>query len=391
VSHNSYSQAVAARSMRLPLMTAMDYEFQPANHLAFRCADVVAVPHAYPLDALRVRARDPSAHGAIRGSRRRSRLRASRLIQAISAMSASTHPSGRHSAASCGHGAVPPLQESAVQSPASAAGRRREPHGASVAEDAHAGRRDRAAGFGGLLWRGEVLDGPNAIAGADAVISAGGSMNREAAVLGTPAYSVYAGRLAVLIAPLSPTAACGCCARRPRSITCRSSRRNRLPGRWSIMASSESSWTGSQGEGRFVNTRLLRVVLVVGARPNFVKVAPIVRAMEAWNTAHTGTLRFCPVIVHTGQHYDPAMSRLICDDVGLPEPDYFLGVGSGSHAQQTAAVMVEFERCSVRCSRIWLWSPETSIRHWRQLLSAQRNACGGARGGRLAQRRPGDA
>ena len=88
----------------------------------------------------------------------------------------------------------------------------------------------------------------------------------------------------------------------------------------------------------------LRVVLVVGARPNFVKVAPIMRAMEMWNASNGGGLRFCPVLVHTGQHYDPAMSRSICDDVGLPEPDYFLGVGSGSHAQQTAAVMVEFER-----------------------------------------------
>jgi UDP-N-acetylglucosamine 2-epimerase (non-hydrolysing) len=88
----------------------------------------------------------------------------------------------------------------------------------------------------------------------------------------------------------------------------------------------------------------LRVVLVAGARPNFVKVAPIVRAMEASNASDGGALRFCPVLVHTGQHYDPAMSRSICDDVGLPEPDYFLAVGSSSHAQQTAAVMVEFEK-----------------------------------------------
>ena len=52
MSHNSSSQVVAARSLRLPLMTAMDYEYQPANHLAFRCADLVAVPEAFPLDRL---------------------------------------------------------------------------------------------------------------------------------------------------------------------------------------------------------------------------------------------------------------------------------------------------------------------------------------------------
>ena len=51
-SHNSYSQAVAARSLHVPVMTAMDYEYQPANHLAFRCADLVAVPEAFPLDRL---------------------------------------------------------------------------------------------------------------------------------------------------------------------------------------------------------------------------------------------------------------------------------------------------------------------------------------------------
>jgi UDP-N-acetylglucosamine 2-epimerase (non-hydrolysing) len=93
-----------------------------------------------------------------------------------------------------------------------------------------------------------------------------------------------------------------------------------------------------------MRTRSLCVLLVAGARPNFVKVAPILRAMQLWNATDTGTLRFRPVLVHTGQHYDPAMSRLICDDVGLREPDYLLGVGSGSHAEQTAAVMVKFEK-----------------------------------------------
>ncbi len=81
----------------------------------------------------------------------------------------------------------------------------------------------------------------------------------------------------------------------------------------------------------------LRVVNVVGARPNFMKMAPIVRAMQA----HP---EFAPQLVHTGQHYDPAMSRVFFDDLGLPVPDTHLGVGSASHAVQTARIMIAFER-----------------------------------------------
>lgn len=75
---------------------------------------------------------------------------------------------------------------------------------------------------------------------------------------------------------------------------------------------------------------------IVGARPNFMKIAPIQRQMNA-DSAIT------PFLVHTGQHYDERMSKFFFDDLQLPQPDVYLGVGSGSHATQTAKVMVEFE------------------------------------------------
>src|ERR1043166_7120261 len=82
---------------------------------------------------------------------------------------------------------------------------------------------------------------------------------------------------------------------------------------------------------------MLKVINVVGARPNFMKVAPIVAAMKR------RPVSFQPRVVHTGQHYDAAMSDSFFRDLKLPEPDTHLGVGSASHAAQTAAVMERFE------------------------------------------------
>ena len=79
----------------------------------------------------------------------------------------------------------------------------------------------------------------------------------------------------------------------------------------------------------------MRVLVVAGARPNFMKVAPILRALS--RESHEA------VLVHTGQHYDARMSDAFFRDLELPEPDAHLGVGSGSHAQQTARVMEAFE------------------------------------------------
>jgi UDP-N-acetylglucosamine 2-epimerase (non-hydrolysing) len=80
----------------------------------------------------------------------------------------------------------------------------------------------------------------------------------------------------------------------------------------------------------------MHVTCVVGARPNFMKVAPILSAAEIWPDVRTR-------LVHTGQHYDERMSDLFFDQLGLPHPDVHLGVGSGSHAAQTARVMLQFD------------------------------------------------
>lgn len=82
---------------------------------------------------------------------------------------------------------------------------------------------------------------------------------------------------------------------------------------------------------------MLKILNIAGARPNFMKVAPIFAEMRRRPS------EFDPKIVHTGQHYDAAMSDAFFDDLGMPKPDIHLGVGSGSHAVQTAKIMTEFE------------------------------------------------
>ncbi len=90
------------------------------------------------------------------------------------------------------------------------------------------------------------------------------------------------------------------------------------------------------------NRNEIKVLTVVGARPNFMKVAPIIRAIEASNKK-SGRPHIKHVLVHTGQHYDAIMSDRFFTDLGLPKPDVHLGVGSGSHAHLTADVMQKFE------------------------------------------------
>src|SRR2546429_7437257 len=79
----------------------------------------------------------------------------------------------------------------------------------------------------------------------------------------------------------------------------------------------------------------MRVLSVVGARPNFMKLAPVDGEVVKRGVEH--------VIVHTGQHYDHGMSTAFFEELRIPAPDYHLGVGAGSHAQQTAAVMQRLE------------------------------------------------
>jgi UDP-N-acetylglucosamine 2-epimerase (non-hydrolysing) len=80
----------------------------------------------------------------------------------------------------------------------------------------------------------------------------------------------------------------------------------------------------------------MQITHVVGARPNFMKAAPVLRALHAHSAVRQ-------TLVHTGQHYDDAMSDVFFRQLEIPQPDLNLGVGSGTHAQQTAAVMQRFE------------------------------------------------
>ncbi len=104
----------------------------------------------------------------------------------------------------------------------------------------------------------------------------------------------------------------------------------------------------------------MKIISVVGARPNFMKVAPIHRAIANYNSKSSSVSdrhstiqpfnhsnepdRITHLICHTGQHYDEKMSKIFFQDLELPEPDFYLGVGSGTHAEQTGKVMIEFEK-----------------------------------------------
>jgi len=86
----------------------------------------------------------------------------------------------------------------------------------------------------------------------------------------------------------------------------------------------------------------MKIILVVGTRPNFMKVAPVLKAIE-YHNGKGRRPKIEPLLVHTGQHYDRAMSESFFEDLGMPPPDINLSVGSGSHAEQTGKVMMAFE------------------------------------------------
>ena len=91
----------------------------------------------------------------------------------------------------------------------------------------------------------------------------------------------------------------------------------------------------------------VRVHLIAAARPNFMKVAPLWHALAA-------APDFEPVLIHTGQHYDANMSDAIFADLGLPQPDHHLGIGSGTHAEQTGRVMIAYEALAMEHRPDWL-------------------------------------
>lgn len=81
----------------------------------------------------------------------------------------------------------------------------------------------------------------------------------------------------------------------------------------------------------------MKIISVVGARPNFIKIAPVHKAFQRYSDSVEHT------ICHTGQHFDEKMSKVFFDELEMPRPDFYLGVGGGSHASQTARIMMAFE------------------------------------------------
>lgn len=99
----------------------------------------------------------------------------------------------------------------------------------------------------------------------------------------------------------------------------------------------------------------IKIIVVAGARPNFMKVAPLLHCIARHNQqAVNGTPQIIPFLVHTGQHYDEKMSHVFFTELGIPAPDMNLEVGSGSHAVQTANIMTRFEPVCEREKPDWV-------------------------------------
>ena len=90
----------------------------------------------------------------------------------------------------------------------------------------------------------------------------------------------------------------------------------------------------------------MKIIHVVGARPNFMKIAPIIDAIADYNQSYNQHIN--QLLVHTGQHYDEKMSKLFFDDLGIPRPNIDLEVGSASHSEQTAEIMKRFEKVCLK-------------------------------------------
>jgi len=98
----------------------------------------------------------------------------------------------------------------------------------------------------------------------------------------------------------------------------------------------------------------MKIISVVGARPNFMKIAPFIRAIGKYNQINTSNERIQHVLVHTGQHYDERMSNTFFKELDIPEPDVNLEVGSGSHAEQVGLTMIAFEKVLLKERPDWV-------------------------------------
>ncbi len=201
LSHGSYAQIVAARTTQVPAVTMMDYEYQPANHLSFRLAKRVVVPEVFPQDALRrfgARPRKVVRYAGFKeelylaGLQPDDRVLDELGIERENVISVlRTPPDGALYHRDL-KGRFDELLETATARP--------DVRTVLLPRDAEQARRyERAAN---VIVPTAPIDGPSLLASADVVIGGGGTMTRESAVLGTPTYTVFAGRLAAVDAEL---------------------------------------------------------------------------------------------------------------------------------------------------------------------------------------------
>ncbi|HEX8747299.1 MAG TPA: DUF354 domain-containing protein [Pyrinomonadaceae bacterium] len=203
LSHNSYAQVAAARALSIPSVTLMDYEHQPANHLAFRLASRVIVPRSFPEDALR-------RYGAASRKVRRYEGTKEDLYLANFAPDPGFRESLRELGVNAGDVIVtvrPPARDALYHRFENELFeellRRLEarPDVKMILlprTEAQRAEFSSRAGSGNMILPRKALDGANLIAASDLLISAGGTMNREAAALGVPAATIYAGRWAAI-------------------------------------------------------------------------------------------------------------------------------------------------------------------------------------------------
>ena len=202
VSHNSYAQIAAAAALGIKAVTLMDYEHQPANHLAFRLASKVIVPHAFPATELR-------KYGAsMRKVKRYEGTKEDVYLAGFVPDPAFAETLRKLNIASDDVLVVarPPAREALYHRFENELFDQLIAHLNSLERTkiillprSDAQRADyQARNFANVIMPREALDGANLIAAADLVVSAGGTMNREAAALGVPAISVYAGRWAAI-------------------------------------------------------------------------------------------------------------------------------------------------------------------------------------------------
>ncbi len=97
---------------------------------------------------------------------------------------------------------------------------------------------------------------------------------------------------------------------------------------------------------------MIKIISVVGARPNFMKVAPFIKAIRSYNNINGNTIEHH--LVHTGQHYDDRMSKAFFEQLEIPEADINLGIGSGTHAEQVGYTMIEFEKVLKELKPDWV-------------------------------------